>query len=491
MSNLILRNKIDLNKNLFWGFCVLDLLCIFAIIFFKSFFLSILILMSLAFVFSLCSKSAIKFGPFWMLLIIYTAPLERIRWDIGFALRPIIIISLIGFYLLTIKFLLREFKVDIKAKRLFILCFLLISVFLLSSITSLDLIKSIRVTILYLTLFILLFLTIELVENKTQFILYLKHYMIIGLILSLYGVLQLLGLFLGFNPDVLFLSRFTWTNSQIGSYSLFNFIGFRINSLFTDCNNFAGYLNTVFPLFFAGTLYFSKIKDNRKLFVYGIGALIVGSVLVLTFSRSGWMGLLAGLVVLLIDKRKELLKSGVVGYLLLFLMILALLIVPFKSYLFPSIEYRLTEKASSNVHFFVMKSAFSMFLSNPLTGVGIGNFGEAYGKYFKPGFEYYNPHSAYLAILSETGLLGFLLYMAIYYYILKQILFFKRKTEGFESQVIGSGLLAGFVGLLIANIFYQNYTFQFFFVFLGLAFAAGLIADKINGSKDGIIDNNS
>jgi O-antigen ligase len=461
------------------------------IIVFKSLFLSILIFMSLVFLLSLCIKSAIKFSPFWMLLIIYTAPLERIRWDIGFALKPIIIVSLLGFYLLIVKYLFREFKIDIKTKRLLILCFLLISAFLLSSLGSLDPIKSIRVTILYLTLFILLFLVIELVENKTQFTLYLKHYMVIGLILSLYGVLQLLGLLFGFNPDVLFLSRFTSTYNQISSYPLFNFTGFRINSLFTDCNNFAGYLNTVFPLFFAGTLYFSKMRDNRKLVVYGIGVLIVGSVLVLTFSRSGWMGLLAGLVVLLIDKRKELLKSGVVRYLLLFLIILALLIVPFKSYLFPSVEYRLTEKASSNVHFFVMKSAFSMFLSNPLTGVGIGSFGEAYGKYFKPGFEYYNPHSTYLAILSETGLLGFLLHMAIYYYVLKQILFFKRETKGFDSQVIGSGLLAGFVGLLVANIFYQNYTFQFFFVFMGLAFASGLIADKMDGSKDGIIDNNS
>jgi hypothetical protein len=40
-----------------------------------------------------------------------------------------------------------------------------------------------------------------------------------------------------------------------------------------------------------------------------------------------------------------------------------------------------------------------------------------------------------------------------------------------------AGLLAGFVGLMVANIFYQNYTFQFFFLFLGLGFSAGLVAN--------------
>ena len=41
---------------------------------------------------------------------------------------------------------------------------------------------------------------------------------------------------------------------------------------------------------------------------------------------------------------------------------------------------------------------------------------------------------------------------------------------------------SGFIGLMVANIFYQNYTFQFFYLFLGLGFAAGLVADKDRGT---------
>lgn len=233
MANLVLGNKFDLNRNLFWVFCIIDLLCIFVTLFFKFFLLPILILFGLTFLLSLCFKSGIKFNAFLMLLFIYTAPLERIRWDVGFALRPIIVISLLGFYILLIEFLVREFKIDLRTKQLFILCFLLVGAFILSSIASLDPIKSIRVTILYITLFILLFLIIKLVESKAQFTLYLKHYMIVGLLISLYGVSQLVGFWFGFNPDVLVLSKFSGGEFRMISPAILNSIGFRINSLFT------------------------------------------------------------------------------------------------------------------------------------------------------------------------------------------------------------------------------------------------------------------
>ena len=117
---------------------------------------------------------------------------------------------------------------------------------------------------------------------------------------------------------------------------------------------------------------------------------------------------------------------------------------------------------------------------NPLTGVGIGNFGEAYGKFFRPGLEYYNAHSAFLTILSETGLIGFIVYISFYIFVLRQIWKFFKKNSGYNKEVVGLGFLASFLGLMTANIFYQNFTFQFFYVFLGLGFASGLIASDLN-----------
>jgi O-antigen ligase len=111
--------------------------------------------------------------------------------------------------------------------------------------------------------------------------------------------------------------------------------------------------------------------------------------------------------------------------------------------------------------------------------VGIGNWGEYYARYYKAGHENWNAHSAYLHILSEVGIIGFTIYAILAYLVLKQILYFKANTNGYNSEVLGSGLLAGFIALLGANIFYQNFTFQFFIVFLALAFASGNIIQRL------------
>ncbi|KPL04542.1 MAG: hypothetical protein AMJ90_00395 [candidate division Zixibacteria bacterium SM23_73_2] len=465
-------------RSLIIWFTFLLLLCFLIIAMPHKFYLVGIVLFGLSFLLVLNHWLKLNVASILVLSILYSAPLEIMYWKIGFALRPIILVTLLGFYFVVLKYLLEGLRAHIKTKRLFILCYLLICTFLLSYFGALEPIRSIRVTILYITLFMLLFLIIQLIKEKKEFKVYLKHYMIIGVLLSLYGILQFLGWTFGFDFYGLLLSKFRSNMYNIFMLSTLGTQVFRINSFFTDCNNFAAFLNTVFPLFLAGNLYYFSIRKSKQFWIYFLGAFIVGITLILTFSRSGWMGLLAGVSVVMWDKRKQIFKAKNLRAIVLTILLLLLLIIPFYNYLSYSIEYRLVEKVSSKIHFFVMKAAWDMFLSNPITGVGIGNFGAYYGRYINPGFDYYNPHSTYLAILSETGILGFIVHMAIYLFVLKQILCFKRKTKGYESEVLGTGLLAGFVALMVANIFYQNYTFQFFFVFLGLGFVSGLVAEQ-------------
>src|SRR4030067_291856 len=203
----------------------------------------------------------------------------------------------------------------------------------------------------------------------------------------------------------------------------------------------------------------------------------------MTLSRSGWLGLSIGLLVVAWYKRAQILRSANLKYFLVALIVIVVFFAQIYQYLYFIISARLEEIESRVIHLYLIKSAFSMFLSHPLTGVGIGNCGDAYGKYFKPGYEYYNAHSAFLTILSETGIIGFIIYTSFYIFIFRQILLFFRNSSGYHKEVIGLGLLSGFCGLMAANIFYQNFTFQFFFVFLGLAFAAGIVASKATSEK--------
>ncbi len=420
--------------------------------------------------------------PFLALLIIYTAPLEKYMWKIGFALRPVMLISFASFYIWGIVSLKDGFQIEKKTQKLLILWFVLILAFLLSAIFSLNPLKSLRVTILHLTLFLILFLIVQFVKSQKDLVKFTQHWMIIGFILCLYGLVEYLGSFVGFDIDrILFGPAYSQTTPvQLVAHRIW---GQRIYSFFGDPNNFAGFLNTIFPFFFCSTIYFAKIKQNKKFFLFLLFTLAVFFVFIMTLSRSGWLGLFCGILAVGWFKRNQIFKTSNLKYLILGLIVFVLLFSQIYHYLYLIVTARLEELESRGIHLYLAKSAISMFLSHPLTGVGIGNFGEAYGKYFRPGYEYYNAHSAFLTILSETGLIGFIIYISFYIFVFRQILLFFRNSSGYNKEVIGLGFLSGFLGLMAANIFYQNFSFQFFFVFLGLGFASGLVAAKPNSNE--------
>src|SRR4030066_66468 len=422
-------------------------------------------------------QNRLSLTSFLALLIIYTAPMEKLMWKIGFALRPVMLFSFAAFYIWGILSFKDGFKIEKKTQKLLILWFVLILAFLLSGIFSINPVKSMRVAILHLTLFLILFLIVQFVKNRQDLVKFTQHWMVIGFILCMYGLVEYWGSFIGFDIDrVVFGPIYSMTTpGQTVAQSLF---GQRIYSLFGDPNNFAGFLNTVFPFFLCSAIYFAKLKQAKRFFWFLLATLTVFFVFIMTLSRSGWLGLSIGLLVVAWYKRAQIFRSANWKYFLVALIVIVVFFAQIYQYLYFIISARLEEMESRGIHLYLIKSAFSMFLSHPLTGVGIGNFGEAYGKYFKPGYEYYNAHSAFLTILSETGIIGFIIYTSFYIFIFRQILLFFRNSSGYHKEAIGLGLLSGFCGLMAANIFYQNFTFQFFFVFLGLAFAAGIVASK-------------
>jgi len=411
---------------------------------------------------------------FLPILILAAAPLEKLSWKIGFTLRPVMIFSLIAFFLWLIKSLATGFAVSREVRRLMTVFCLMTMTFLLASINSLEPLISMRHTILYFTLFLLAFLMIDFIKNINRLALFVKVWMSVGVGMCIYGLLQFMGPFYGFDVDKVF---FGLLYSQPEPFSLERAInpGIRAYSLFGDANNYAGYLTTVLPFFICSLLYYNKTGSWRQKILFWFLTTFVLVSLILTLSRSGGLGLLAISLVLLILKRRTLLSLAGLKFWLAGGLVVFLLVWQLGAIIIPLIEKRLTETSSAKIHLFVAESAIKLFLMNPLTGVGLGNFGPAYGKYFNPGYEYYNPHSTFLSILADTGLIGFVVYMTFYGYVLKQILKFRRQALGYHKEVIGDGLLAGFLGLMAANIFYQNFTYQFFWVFLALGFAAGTL----------------
>lgn len=78
------------------------------------------------------------------------------------------------------------------------------------------------------------------------------------------------------------------------------------------------------------------------------------------------------------------------------------------------------EDRSSLYHVVAAKGTFNMFLNNPLLGVGLGNQPGLALEYFD--FSYFDiaevsipPHNLFLELLSENGIVGFLIFLLVIY----------------------------------------------------------------------------
>jgi putative inorganic carbon (HCO3(-)) transporter len=131
-------------------------------------------------------------------------------------------------------------------------------------------------------------------------------------------------------------------------------------------------------------------------------------------------------------------------------------------------------KSSSNGRIYYVKKAIEIFKDHPIIGTGFGTFGGAATLvYSSPIYEKYDietdfySDNQYILILAETGVLGMLAVFMIGFCLL--ILTWKNRKEFY-------GLLLSylFVGLFVGGAFYnilENDTFMmFYFLLLGIVF---------------------
>jgi O-antigen ligase len=116
------------------------------------------------------------------------------------------------------------------------------------------------------------------------------------------------------------------------------------------------------------------------------------------------------------------------------------------------------------------KKAFELFLSSPLLGVGLDVFRTAGIEFRTIGN---NAHSNYMEILAGTGLVGVLLYYAMYYFWWKRFL---RARPLLKNPLIAPHLMVGIsvaAALLVFDIAWVSYYEK-----LVMMVVAGLIAES-------------
>lgn len=340
----------------------------------------------------------------------------------------------------------------------FLILFLIFS--FLSVFWSINPVWSVRKFIFFASIAPIYFLTVYFISSEEKILKSLKYFVFSGFLASLFGVLQFSVQFIyGKNELNSFfsgsISKFLY-GRDFGSlvaqnHSWFVNIGgidyFRAISVFPDPHTFALYLGLLMPIAFCFFMY----KKTNKIFAF-FTLLIMFLAFLLTFSRGGYLGFLVFFVVTLLLYfglfKKRINKNTLFT---ISAVIIALGLI-FSGTVFGerlSSSFSMSDISNSG-RINIWKVSVEVFKENPLLGAGLGSL----PLFFQPSLSIKSPinaHNTYLDIASELGIIGLMLFLAIFFYAFNTLLRNIRMQK--EISYLSLGLLGSFVWFLTHSFF--------------------------------------
>jgi O-antigen ligase len=297
-----------------------------------------------------------------------------------------------------------------------------------------------------------------------------------------YGVLQLLAARAGHNLDKTVLSPLTGGASAINVYgSVGGSSVYRPNALTGDPNHLAVMLDV--PLLVLLPFYLRLERGHRlkRPLAVALGFMLI--LLLATLSRSGALGLGVGLLVLAVPYRRYLRTRALLAPLAGVALVLAYVLYTRWHFFSVVLRSRVqTGGASSSAHFAVYDFIPQIVHSHPLLGLGLNTFSVYYE--FVTGKSNWGPHSFWVALIVETGLVGLLLFVVFLRYVyvrlraarvLGRVLDATRDPDGARVRPLAWGMTAALTGTMAANFFYLTMTFYYFYAFIALALALPVV----------------
>ncbi|MGE5689140.1 MAG: O-antigen ligase family protein [Pseudomonadota bacterium] len=291
-----------------------------------------------------------------------------------------------------------------------------------------------------------------------------------------YGVVQLAVARVGINLDQLVLRPLTRGASAINVYGAVEGQKvYRTNALTGDPNHLG--IALIVPLLVLTPIYLRLERGNRLKVPL---AFLLGFLLVVelsTLSRSGLLGLGVGFLVLAVPYRRLLVSKA----LLVPLGVVALLLayVVYRNLRFFEVVLRSrtsTGNNSTSVHLAVYDFVPDVLAAHPLFGYGLNGFSVYYE--FVTGKTNFGPHSFYVALLVETGLVGAALFGVFLWYVFRRLRALRAigralpEASARRVRPLAWGLTAALAGTMAANLFYLTMIFYSFYAFVILALAA-------------------
>jgi O-Antigen ligase len=431
----------------------------------------------------------IRPARFFFLATVFCATFEKLNWNVAgnVSIADILAIGFIG------SFALREFS---RRDRAFVrtaavvACFL--ALFLLVYLAGYFTLESGQAVQQYWKGFVkfaihflfLLFGVIYLSRRAASFYVRTIGWFTAGMVVNaIYGVLQLLAARSGTNLDNDVIRPLTGGATSINVYGIFEQTGYiyRPNALTGDPNHLG--IMLILPLLILTPLYLRLERKHPWKLRLGLTLAFLLVVEVLTLSRSGIGGLILGVALLALPYRRRFLSRQVLVPVGVVLAGFVVLIATSPAYFLKVIGSRFqTGGGSASAHFSVYGFIPTILHSHPVFGLGLNNFSVYYQEV--TGQANWGPHSYYVALIVETGLVGTILFAAFLLYLFARAAFARRLGRSLAAAgdragalviPLAWGMTAALLGTLFSNVFYLTMSFYYFYVFVALLLALPLV----------------
>lgn len=348
-------------------------------------------------------------------LLITSVYLNAFYLNIGFSLKPYMIISALIFILVLYKFQIHKLRFFEVSMLVFFIFYCATGIFSRYPQDSIRLIIAIILVLIVYFIMRYVFSSLSIAKLEKAISISGIWFNVISLALFAFGALTL---------------RFNFVGNGVRAYGILLDRGVpRLIGTFSDPNIFA----------FGNLLFFYYYVTHLKTTTAKIGLLLSSTALLLTFSRGAYIAvLLGGLLLFLTSKAKTKLKIVLLGPPVLYLLVAGASQV-FNMNIAQIVGDRFNGSVSDNGsgRLEIWGNGLQLFADNQYFGIGIYNY-RAYSNAVFNNDHYM--HNTFLEVLTESGIIGFTLYIAIFLWIFYD--FYLHRSKAVDTRYLVATLIS-------------------------------------------------
>jgi O-antigen ligase len=259
---------------------------------------------------------------------------------------------------------------------------------------------------------------------------------------------------------------------------------YRSNGLMLDVNHLGVAL--IVPILILLPIYLRLERGHPLRVPLVLTLAVLALAEVATLSRSGALGLVVGLLVLAIPYRRLMVSRRLLVPVGALAGILVLVSLQYSTIVSGLLRARTSLSGrGTQTHFDFYDLLPPALDTNPFFGRGLNTFSVYFE--FLTGRDNWGPHSYYIALLVETGIVGAVLFLAFIVHVFRRLGVLRQVGRALAAagdvaaarvQPLAWGLTAALAGTLAANVFYLTMQMYYFFVVLLLAVAAPVVFSR-------------